>query len=306
MQVDTYDTYDTNRFDLVLAFPCDIVWENKYRLKRYFEKEGWLNNFSGRIENIISGLDAEEDIKTKYRDKLRKKYSGILNKKLVAKREEDDLLILALGLSSLEKIGDNPIQCREKRGGMEIRNNEYDGKNKLLHYAEIFCDQLAAHSQYELVFCDESGNIKTERTPFLFGQVIIYEDEIESTYTPNSCYNFFCVLSELTVDKDDFFENDAFNIIYFVVPDVSYLDLTLLLDKSHDLWCNIYNQCEELSEDGLVLNKYKSDLDNPDRVFPIIFTEFLESIGYKYLEKIYRVIFSNFEQFTNIYKSIGP
>ncbi|GHT56914.1 hypothetical protein FACS1894109_07520 [Spirochaetia bacterium] len=191
---------------------------------------------------------------------------------------------LEIALSSLDKSNDNPVICGNT--AQEIKNIKYDNKSNLLGYSKIFCEQIEKHSSYELLFTEENSNIKTVRSPLLFGQVILYEDEIENeiaeTFIPHGCYNFFCVQSKLTIDAGKYFKNDSFNIVYFVVPDINYQDLTLLMDQSHELWCNINGQCYA------TVNDKKSH---------IIFSEYLSKIGYKYLGKIYHIVFSDFKQF---------
>jgi hypothetical protein len=182
----------------------------------------------------------------------------------------------------LEKFNDNSLKYNKNK--LEIKNAIYDNKSNLLQNAEIFCEQIEEHSNYELIFNDESNNIKTERNPLTFGQVILYEDKKNEKFNPQCCYNFFAVLSELSVKKlsvkkDSHFDNHTFNIIYFVVPDINYHDLTLLMDQSHDLWCNI-----------------NGNMDSQ-----IVFMDYMSNIfGYKYFGKIYHIIFSDSNQFEAI------
>ena len=178
--------------------------------------------------------------------------------------------------SSLKSI-ENPVKCR---GGLqlEVKNDNDDGKLNLPELAETFCKQIEEHREYELIFSDKSSQIKTKRAPLLFGQLILYKDEINSKFIPECCYNFFCVASELTINKDTSSENNAFNIIYFVVPDITYADLTLMMDQSFELWCNI----------------------NGNRDSHVFLTDYLDSIGYKYFGKIYRVVFSDMNQYNII------
>jgi GNAT superfamily N-acetyltransferase len=178
--------------------------------------------------------------------------------------------------SSLAKFSDGPVKCGDTE--YEIKNAVYDNKSNLLRYSEIFCEQIKEHRDYELVFNDENSNIKTARIPLFFGQVIIYQDEKNNKFSPQCCYNFFCVLSELKIG------GHSYNIIYFVVPDINYHDLTLLMDQSHELWCNIDGQ-------------YK------DGNAPVILTEYLNGIGYNYLGKIYNIVFSDLNQFKMIVKN---
>jgi GNAT superfamily N-acetyltransferase len=177
---------------------------------------------------------------------------------------------LDTALLTLENFVNSSVKC----GNTEkmIENVIYDNKSNLLNYAKIFCEQIKEHSDYELIFNNEDNNIKIERMPLLFGQVILYKDEKTNKFNPKCCYNFFCICSELTIF-------DTFNIIYFVVPDIKYQDLTLLMDQSHKIWCNINGE-----------NRYDSDN-------LIILTDYLANIGYKYLEKIYHIVFSDLNQF---------
>lgn len=181
-----------------------------------------------------------------------------------------------------ESFSDKPIKYKEYE--LEIKNAVYDNKSNLLDYAKIFCEQIEKHSNYELIFNDESNKINTVRTPLTFGQVIIYKDVIDDDLIPECCYNFFAARGELTVKKlfskkDSSVEDHTFDIIYFVVPDINYHDLTLLMDQSHDLWCNIEGNIES-------------------RIF---FKDYLKSVfGYKYFGKIYHIIFSD----SNQYKAI--
>ena len=174
--------------------------------------------------------------------------------------------------SSLKSI-ENPLKC----GGieLEVRNNAYDDKLNLAELAETFCKQIEKHREYELIFYDKSSNIKINRAPLLFGQIILYKDEINSKDTPECCYNFFCVVSELTINKGSDSGKNAFNTIYVVVPDITYADLTLMMDESFELWCNINGNTDT--------QKY--------------LTDYLDSIGYKYFGKIYRIVFSDINQY---------
>jgi len=187
----------------------------------------------------------------------------------------------------LETFSDSPLKYEKKE--LEIKNADYDNKSNLLEYANIFCEQIEEHSKYELISNDETSMITTDRTPLAFGQVILYKDELyeEETnkdFIPICCYNFFAVLSKLSVrkswvKKDASFDNYTFNIIYFVVPDINYHDLTLLMDQSHDLWCNIMGNINS----QMVFRDYLND-----------------TFGYKYLGKIYHIIFSDSNQFDAI------
>jgi len=198
----------------------------------------------------------------------------------------------------LNNFSDNPVKCKENE--FNIKNAAYDNKSNILEYANIFCEQIKKHGDYELIFSDESSNIKLERKPLVFGQVIIYEDIISEEYIGESCYNFFAVVSNLLVKKisgrrlsqkkESSFDNHIFNIVYFVVPDISYHDLTLLMDQSHDLWCNIMGKCYDSAGKRLGFLEY---LDH--------------NFGYKYFGKIYHIIFSDSNQFKaiNIGKNKG-
>lgn len=269
----------TDTFDLVLAIPCTVSHKNKKNIKKHVRASKLLHNVEMRFKSIIRRLPISEQEKEKYDDYFDKKYKTILSKPFFqrSKREEDDLLILATGLSSLE--------------GLE------DDKLHLLHYAKVFCKQIEEHSDYELVFNDSNNNIKTERTPILFGQALLYDDDKNNKFVQQHClYNFFCVLSELTIDKDKSFKNDAFNIIYFVVPDISYDNLTLIMDQFHEIWCNIPG----MNAESVVLNTYKqrqSEKLGKGEPYHLILTDFLTSIGYSYFGKIYRIIFSDEKQF---------
>lgn len=183
-----------------------------------------------------------------------------------------------IAASSLEKLGDSPLKYEGAE--YEIKNAAYDNKTNLMNHAETFSKQIDDHGKYEVVLFDESSNIEPARSPLLFGQVILYKDKKNIKYIPECCYNFFAVLSELTVKKGSGFENDAFNIVYFVVPDINYHDLTLLMDQSHELWCNIMGNAGSR----------------------VAFTKYLCTIGYKDLGKIYRIVFSDLNQFETITK----
>lgn len=186
------------------------------------------------------------------------------------------MLILATGLASLEGLEDDNMH--------------------LLHYAKVFCKQLEEHSNYELIFNDNNSNIKTERTPILFGQARLYDDDKNSKFEQICSYNFFCVLSELTIDKDKSFKNDAFNIIYFVVPNIGYDDLTLLMDQSHEIWCDI----PVFDAKSMVLDTYKqrqAEKLGKGEPYHLILTDFFASIGYSYFGKMYRIVFSDEKQF---------
>lgn len=179
---------------------------------------------------------------------------------------------------SFKENSDSSLQIDEIK--IEIRNAFYVKEN-LKKYAEIFCEQIEEHGKYELVFNDESSNIRTSRKPLIYGHVIIYKDERNDAYIPYCCYNFFAVLSELSVGEDSLNDN-AFNLIYFILPDINYHDLTLLMDQSHEIWCNIMGKNYGKNEG--------------------FFRGYLKEIGYKYLGKIYRIVFSDLEQFKYITK----
>ncbi|GBU27469.1 hypothetical protein R84B8_01001 [Treponema sp. R8-4-B8] len=184
---------------------------------------------------------------------------------------------------------DNSLKYNEKE--FKIKNAAYDNKSNILEYAKIFCERIEKHSEYELIFSDESSNITFERKPMAFGQVIIYNDELNDDYTPQCCYNFFAVLSNLFVKKltlmsseksNSSFNNHIFNIVYFVVPDINYHDLTLLMDQSHELWCHFGGKIDS----------------NSTKIF---FLDYLKNnFGYKYFGKIYHIIFSDINQFEAI------
>jgi hypothetical protein len=183
--------------------------------------------------------------------------------------------ISELARLSLEQLSGSHVKCGNSE--LEIKNATHDdNKSYLSHCAQVFCEQIYEHSNYELVYNDDSIEIK--RKPLLYGNVIVYEDDKIAKFIPKCCYNFFCVLSELTVAKVSSSENDLFTIVYFVVRDINYFDLTLLMDQSHELWCNIAKNIE----------------DN------ILLTDYLNEIGYKYFGKIYHIIFSDKKQFENI------
>jgi ribosomal protein S18 acetylase RimI-like enzyme len=172
----------------------------------------------------------------------------------------------------------NPLKFDEKDLG--IKN--IDNKNSLKDDAEMFCKQIKEHGIYELIFFGEAEKIKVERNPFSFGQVVLYEDKKDEDGNVECCYNFFAVLSKLTVKesfikKKSSFDDHIFNIVYFVVPDISYHDMTLLMDQSHELTC--------------LINGEKTD----------DFTEYLNvKFGYNYFGKIYHIIFSDSNQFNTI------
>jgi len=189
--------------------------------------------------------------------------------------------------SFLEEFSEDFIIYKEKK--FEIVNAVYDNKTFLAKNADIFCEQIEEHGKYELISSDESSMITTERNPLAFGQVILYKDElyedgINEEYKPICCYNFFTVLSKLSItksssEKESSINNHNFNIIYFVVPDINYHDMTLLMDQSHNLWCNLKGNINSQTD----------------------FTDYLkETFGYKYFGKIYNIIFSDSNQFKAI------
>lgn len=268
----------TDTFDLVLAIPCAVSHKSKKNIRKHVRAGKLLHDVESRFKNIIRKLPLSDQDKEKYYDYFDKKYKSILSKPfpLRSKREKDDLLILATGLASLEELKDDKLH--------------------LLHYAKVFCKQLEEHSNYELIFNDNNSNIKTERTPILFGQALLYDDDKNSKFEQICSYNFFCVLSELTIDKDKSFKNDAFNIIYFVVPNIGYDDLTLLMDQSHEIWCDIPG----FNAEAIVLDTYKqrqSEKLGQGEPYHLILTDFLASIGYSYFGKMYRIVFSDEKQF---------
>lgn len=269
---------ETDTFDLVLAIPCAVSHKNKKNIRKHVKADKLLHDVESRFKDIIRKLPLSDQDKEKYYDYFDKKYKSILSKPfpLRSKREKDDLLILATGLASLEGLKDDKLH--------------------LLHYAKVFCKQLEEHSNYELIFNDNNSNIKTERTPILFGQALLYDDDKNSKFEQICSYDFFCVLSELTIDKDKSFKNDAFNIIYFVVPNIGYDDLTLLMDQSHEIWCNI----PSFNAEAMVLDTYKqrqSEKLGQGEPYHLILTDFLASIGYSYFGKMYRIVFSDEKQF---------
>jgi len=189
--------------------------------------------------------------------------------------------------SFLEEFSENSLIYKGTK--LEIKNAVYDNKSFLPKNADIFCEQMGEHNKYELISSDESSMITIERNPLAFGQVILYkdelyEDEINEEYIPLCCYNFFAVLSKLSIikssAKNEFsINNHNFNIIYFVVPDINYHDLTLLMDQSHNLWCN-----------------FKGNINSQTD-----FTDYLnDTFGYKYFGMIYNIIFSDSSQFKAI------
>jgi len=191
--------------------------------------------------------------------------------------------------ASLEIFSDSPLKYKGNK--FKIINADYDNKSNLLEYANIFCEQIEEHRNYELIFNDESTKIEPVRKPLSFGQVILYEDKKTDDILPICCYNFFAVLSELSIKKspnkklflknDSPFDNHTFNIIYFVVPDINYHDLTLMMDQSHELECNIMG--------GIITENFVDDY-------------LRNTFGYKYFGKIYHIIFSDLNQFKAINK----
>jgi hypothetical protein len=175
---------------------------------------------------------------------------------------------------SLEKSARGPVVYGKTE--LEIKNTAYNHQPSLAKYARLFCEQIEEHGSYELFFNDSSIFIKRE--PLVYGQVILYEDQKNDEYIPRCCYNFFCVLSELIVNEDSKFKNNTFNIVYFVVPDINYHDLTLLMDQSGELWCNI-----------------EGNMDS--RLF---LKDYLDKTGYKQFGKIYRIVFSDSAQYKTI------
>jgi len=185
----------------------------------------------------------------------------------------------------------NDSHLKYKGNDFDIKNANYDNKSNLSKYANIFCEQIEEHRNYELIFNDESTIIEPKRKPLAFGRVILYEDKKTDDILPICCYNFFAVLSELSIKKshkklfslkkDSPFDNHTFNIIYFVVPDINYHDLTLMMDQSHELECNIMG-------DTITENFVDDYLRN--------------TFGYKYFGKIYHIIFSDLDQFKELNK----
>ena len=274
---------ENSTFDLILAIPCAVSHKNKKNIKKYAAKHKLLDNVETRFDNLVKSLNLNKEDKDEYHKYFARKYKPILKKRRKSPREKDDLLILATAMSSYEGLKDTG----------HVRNAQKDNATNLLHYAKVFCNQLAEHSDYELMFNDTNSNIKTERTPILFGQVNIYEDCKTERFKERCAYNFFCVLSELTIDKDKSFKNDAFNIVHFVVPDITYDDLTLLMDQSHEIWCSIYGT----DTDSLIPKKYQSQQLEENGRYRTILTDYLASIGYVSLGKIYRIVFSDEKQY---------
>jgi hypothetical protein len=183
---------------------------------------------------------------------------------------------------SLAHYSDDPLKINDTE--WESKNRVHDNKSNILRLAHVFCDEIKKHGEYELVFNDiatKSSSITSVRKPLAIGQVIIYEDVIDDKFIPYCCYNFFAAISELSItvrkefQKDD---NHTFYIAYLVVPDITYHDLTLLMDQSHELWCNI----------GGNVNDHT------------IFSTYLHNVGYNPLGKIYRIVFSDMHQFEAI------
>jgi hypothetical protein len=183
---------------------------------------------------------------------------------------------------SLVNYSDDPLKIDDKE--WESKNLVHDNKSNILRLAHVFCDEIKKHGEYELVFNDistKSSSITSERKPLAIGQVIIYEDVIDDKFIPCCCYNFFAVISELSITvRREFKKNDnhTFYIVYLVVPDINFHDLTLIMDQSHELWCNI----------GGNVNDHT------------IFSTYLHSEGYNTLGKIYRIVFSDMHQYDAI------
>jgi len=180
-----------------------------------------------------------------------------------------------LDVLSLESIDDS---ITIDGTNLPVKNAAHDNKSTLPKLAQTFCEQIQEHGEYELIFNDQNTKIKTGRKPLVFGQIILYTDNKNSKFIPECCYNFFCVISELTINKDSYSKNNAFNTMYIVVPDINYNDLTLMIDQSFELWCNINGNADE----------------------KIFLMDYLNDIGYKYFGKIYRIAFSDYNQFKTI------
>jgi uncharacterized membrane protein len=238
---------NNDNFDLVLAIPCETVKvkDKKSRKKNILDISSIASSY---LEDIVPS--DSEDKASPYLEKIANSY--------------------------LLEFSNGPVKCGKIE--MAIKNAAYDNKSNLLELATTFCEQIEEHGEYELIFNDKNSKIRTQRAPLLFGQVILYKDEKDEKFNPECCYNFFCVVSELTINKDSSFGSNVFNIIYFVVPDINYNDLTLLMDQSYELWCSI-----------------KGNTDSH-----IFLTDYLDSIGYKYFGKIYRIVFSDLNQFKAI------
>jgi len=237
---------------------------NHIGLKCYKNMEDGIKLMRGSLFNKYDNFDLVLAIpcdSTKYNNKNR-----------------DKLIISSIDTFD-ESYNSNFIKYDEK--DLEIKNAIHDNIHSLNKNAKIFCDQIEKHRKYELIFNDESSKITPERNPLFFGQVVIYKDTIEDTLIPDCCYNFFSVRSTLSVNKlsgkrYSSFDNHTFNIFYFVVPDITYHDLTLLMDQSHELSCYI-------------AGNNKSQINFMD----YLYTNF----GYKYFGKIYHIIFSDLNQY---------
>jgi len=235
-----------DNFDLVLAIPCETVKNRKIKL--------------GNTLDISS-------ISSLYLEDI-----------LAADSDDAPPHLETLARSFLNSI-DSTVKCGETE--LPVKNAAYDNKSNLFELAETFCEQIAEHGEYELIFNDKNSKIRTKRVPLVFGQLILYKDEKTSKFIPESCYNFFCVASEITINKDVSSiatGSNAFNLIYFVVPDINYNDLTLVMDQSYELWCNI-----------------NGNLDSH-----IFLTDYLYDIGYKYFGKLYRIVFSDLNEYIKI------
>jgi len=206
-------------------------------------------------------------------------------------KEDNFDLILAIPCDRIKKgdkykqESDSKLPSFDDIKDLEIKNPDYNNELILADSADVFCKQIENHRNYEMLFNDEANKITIERNPVTQGQVILYKDEMSADFSPICRYNFFAVHSELSVKKssDNIFSSlgsHIFDIIYFVMPDINYHDLTLLMDQSHELLCSI--------------------TDNKE---PQIFMKYLnDTLGYKYFGKIYHIIFSDYSQFEAIYK----
>jgi len=255
-------------FDLVLVFPCDKEENNK----ELPDIKDFISTFK---KNKSLNL---KDQKTKIN--LKSKNDVLYNKSIVSNKD-----LLEETLANYSTSEDKDLYDKDLLPKALLDEDIY------CKYAVIFCNEIKKHRKYEMFFNDEATQVSIKRKPLMFGHVILYKDEIEDNMpSPIFYYNFFAVLSQLSVEKlyaeDDPYKY-SFNIIYFVVPDIGYDDITLLMDQSHELWCNIMGEHTNVG--------YKNN--------KITFTEYLEkTFGYKYFGKIYKIILSDFNQFEEINK----
>ena len=83
------------------------------------------------------------------------------------------------------------------------------------------------------------------------------------------------------------------------MPDITYSDMTLLMDQSHEVLCRIYGK----KIDSLILDKYNQyEIKQPDEAgaYHVLLSDYFASIGYVSLGKIYRIVFSDERQFNLI------